>query len=378
MITEAVASVAGDNAPLHTPEISGNEWEYVKDCLDTEWVSTVGSYVNRFEEALTEITGAKFAIATSSGTSALHACLIVAGVGREDEVIVPALTFVATANAVAYQGATPHFVDCELTTLGIDAAKLDQHLSDTAELTGDGCRNRKTGRSIRALICMHTFGHPCDLDGLKALCDRWRLVLIEDAAESIGSYYKGQHTGNTGVLSALSFNGNKIITTGGGGAVLTNDEDLARRIKHITTTAKTPHAWEFVHDEIGYNYRLPNVNAAIGCAQLEKLPEWLHQKRALAAKYRDVMKELAGISYFDEPAECVSNYWLNVVMLDEDKIELRDVILEALNGAGLMSRPAWTPMHMLEMFGKCPRGDLSTAESVFRRLINIPSSPRLA
>ncbi len=357
--------------------MSGNEWTYVKECLDTEWVSTGGSYVERFEADLVDFTGAGYCVAAASGTAALHACLMVAGVQRDDEVIVPALTFVATANAVSYQGAVPLFADCEQRTLGIDAEKLDAFLADHAELKGDGCRNRDTGRTIRALVCMHVYGHPCEVAALAAVCAKWQIVLIEDAAESLGSYFQGRHTGNFGTLSALSFNGNKLVTTGGGGAILTNDPELAAKVKHLTTTAKIPHAWEFVHDDVGYNYRLPNVNAAIGCAQLENLPRWLGEKRDLAAHYREAFEGIAGIAFFDEPTECQSNYWLNVILLDSDDLAERDAVLQKLNDAGYMSRPAWVPMHMLEIYSNCPRDDLGTTEKIFRRLINIPSSPRL-
>ncbi len=377
-ICNAVTQVVGSSAPLHAPEVSGNEWHYVKECLDTEWVSTAGSYVDRFESELAAFTGAAHCVAVSSGTAALHTCLIVAGVRRDHEVIIPSLTFVATANAVFYQGAVPLFADCEMRTLGIDAEKLDAFLEVNAEITKDGCRNRRTGRIIRALVCMHVFGHPCEVDALKNLCERWRLTLIEDAAESLGSYYDGRHTGKDGLVSALSFNGNKIVTTGGGGAVLTNDPDLARRVKHLTTTAKKPHAWDYDHDAVGFNYRLPNINAAIGCAQLERIAGWLREKRLLAENYRAALRAVPHVESFQEPKRCRSNYWLNVMLLDSDDMDLRNDILKVLNEAGLMSRPIWIPMHMLEMYRDCPRDDLSVTEKIHRRLISLPSSPRLA
>ena len=376
-VVDAVRGVTGGPAPLHAPEIAGNEWTYVKECLDTAWVSTVGSYVDRFETMLAEITGSAHAVAAVNGTAALHTCLLLAGVKPGTEVIIPSLTFVATANAVAYVGAVPHFADVEGDAFGLDAARLDAHLADVARRDGDGLVNCLTGRRLSAVVCMHTFGHACDLDQLVEVCARHGLPLIEDAAESLGSFYKGRHTGNHGLLSAVSFNGNKIVTTGGGGAILTNDTGLARRAKHLTTTAKIPHPYEFIHDETGFNYRLPNVNAAIGCAQLERLDDFIQRKRALAEAYARSFDGVAGVRFVTEPAERRSNYWLNLFLLDADVAHLRDEVLKALNGAGLMSRPAWRPMHMLEMFKDAFRMDLSVTEDLARRLINIPSSPVL-
>jgi perosamine synthetase len=359
---------------LHEPRFSGNEWAYVKECLDTGWVSSVGKYVDRFESQLAEYTGAKRAVAVVNGTAALHACLLLVGVQPGDEVIVPSLTFVATANAVTYCGATPHFADSEVRTLGMDAAKLDAYLREIAEIRGDYCYNNKTGRPIRAVIPMHTFGHPVDLDGLAEVCSRYKIAMVEDAAESLGSFYKGRHTGNWGRVSALSFNGNKVITTGGGGAILTNDEELGRRAKHMTTTARVPHAWDISHDMVGYNYRLPNINAALGCAQLEQLPSFLKKKRALAGRYKAALAEVKGVTFFTEPGHGTSNYWLNVLLLDEGESDKRDAVLELTNRNGIQTRPAWTLMYKLPMFSGCPRMDLSTAERLEQRLINIPSS----
>ena len=377
-VVEAVASVLPGPAALHEPEFADNEWTYVKECLDTGWVSSAGKFVDRFEDTLADVTGAGHAVATVNGTAALHACLVLAGVERDDEVIVPALTFVATANAVTYLGAVPYFGDSEQRTLGLDPAKLDAHLRETAELRDDGCYNRRTGRRIAAVVCVHVFGHPCDLDPLVEVCRWHRLALIEDAAESLGSDYKGKHTGNHGLLAALSFNGNKIVTTGGGGAILTNDPNLARAAKHLTTTAKLPHRWEFVYDRAGFNYRLPNINAAMGCAQLERLPGFIAAKRRLAACYEAAFDGVRGMRFFTEPDYARSNYWLNLLLLDRKHADRRDDVLERLNGAGFMSRPAWTPMHMLAPYGDSPRMDLSVAEDLYRRLITIPSSPRLA
>lgn len=359
---------------LHEPLFCGNEWAYVKECLDTAWVSSVGKFVDRFEDMLAGYTGAKRAVAVVNGTAALHICLKLAGVECNDEIIIPALTFVATANAVSYCGAIPHFADSEERTLGLDPFKFEDHLKEIGKTTPGGCVNRKTGRRIKAVVPMHAFGHPVDMAPLIEVSRRFNLEVVEDAAESLGSFYRGRHTGNFGRLSALSFNGNKIITTGGGGAILTNDEELGRLAKHITTTAKIPHRWSYAHDMVGYNYRLPNFNAALGCAQIEQLPAFLEKKRALAERYRSAFEGVSGIRFFSECDFASSNYWLNALMLEEPSAWERDEILELTNSAGIMTRPAWTLMHRLPMFADCPRMDLSSSESLERRLINIPSS----
>jgi perosamine synthetase len=366
-----------DGIALHEPHFAGNEWAYVKDCLDTGWVSSVGKYVDRFEEHLAAYTGVKRAVAVVNGTAALHLCLKLAGVERGDEVLIPALTFVATANAAVYCGATPHFVDSEERTLGMNPGKLADYLKTVAEVRGGTCFNRITGRCIRAVVPMHTFGHPVDLDALTEVCSRFGVVMIEDAAESLGSFYKGRHTGQWGRLSALSFNGNKVITTGGGGAILTNDDELGKLAKHLTTTAKVLHRWSFDHDMIGYNYRLPNINAALGCAQLEQLPSFLERKRILAEKYRNSFAGVEGMRFYVEPSFARSNYWLNILLLDEEVAGERDRLLEETNSRGIMTRPAWTLMHKLPMFASCPRMDLSVAGNLERRMINIPSSSNL-
>ena len=362
---------------LHEPEFGGNEWAYVKDCLDTGWVSSVGAYVDRFERDLQDVTGVSHAVATANGTAALHICLLLAGVEPGDEVLVPALTFVATANAVSYTGATPHFVDSETVSLGVDSVALEAYLARTADRVDGRCVNRETGRVIRALVVMHVFGHPADLEALDALAARWGLVLVEDAAESLGSFYQGRHTGNVGRVSALSFNGNKVVTTGGGGAVLTNDPVLGRRAKHLTTTARVAHRWNFLHDEVGYNYRLPNLNAALGCAQLEQLPGLLERKRVLAGRYAQAFAGVAGVSMLREPPQTRGNFWLNALMLESPDELRRDAVLAALNEAGYMSRPVWRLMHRLPMYSACPRMDLPVAESLEARVINLPSSARL-
>ncbi|AMV71852.1 LegC family aminotransferase [Desulfuromonas carbonis] len=359
---------------LHEPRFAGEEWIYVKECLDTGWVSSVGKFVDRFEEDLAAYTGVKRAVAVVNGTAALHICLLLAGVEAGDEVLMPALTFIATANAVSYCAAVPHFIDSEEATLGVDPMKLAEYLAAVTEKRSDGCFNRLTGRRIRAIVPMHTFGHPVDLEPLLEVCQVFNITLIEDAAESLGSFYKDRHTGQWGLLSALSFNGNKTITTGGGGAILTNDEELGRLAKHITTTAKVPHRWEFNHDMIAYNYRMPNINAALGCAQLEQLPGFLKIKRELAEHYRQAFRDIHGIRFFTEPANSQSNYWLNTLLLDERYADRRDALLKITNDAGIMTRPAWTLMNKLPMFSACPKMNLQVAESLVRRLVNIPSS----
>jgi perosamine synthetase len=362
---------------LHEPQLQGQEWNYVKDCLDSGWISSIGSYVNRFENELAQYTGAKYAIAVSNGTAALHICLKLAGVEPEDEVFVPALTFIATANAVSYCGAIPHLVDSSTITLGLDPSKLKDYLNEISEIRGGCCYNKCTGRRIKAVIPMHTFGHPVDLDPLVELCLEYRLTLVEDAAQSLGTLYKGRHVGSFGQLAAISFNGNKIISTGGGGAILTDDAALAAMARHLTTTAKVPHRWRFSHDHIGYNYRLSNIHAALGCAQLEQLPLILQKKRHLAERYQLAFESLESISCFKEPEFASSNYWLNVLLLDEPYAEYLDELLEITNNQGWMCRPAWTPLHQLPLYSTCPRMDLSISESLARRMINVPSGPLL-
>ncbi|MGE5418058.1 MAG: LegC family aminotransferase [Acidobacteriota bacterium] len=370
----------GDRASyeLHEPLFGGHEWDYVKECIDTGWVSSAGKYVDRFERDLTDYTGAKHSIAVVNGTAALHTCLKLVGVEPGDEVLIPALTFIATANAVAYCGAVPHFADSDEYTLGLDPVKLRDYLKEIALLNKYGCYDRLTGRRIKAVIPMHTFGHPVDLDPLVELCEEYKIELVEDAAESLGSLYKGRHTGNWGRVGALSFNGNKIVTTGGGGAILTNDPELGKLAKHLTTTAKMPHAWAFNHDKLGYNYRLPNINAALGVAQLEQLPSFIQNKRRLADAYKQALEDIKGISFFTEPDFGCSNYWLNVMLLQPEYASERDDLLEYVRALGLMSRPAWTLMSKLPMYAGCPAMDLSVAQSLEARLINIPSSAFLA
>lgn len=374
-----VRSVVGTRpfTPLHEPEFSGDEWLLVKDCIDSGWVSSVGKYVDRFEAEVAIRCGAAHGVAVVNGTAALHAALLALGVSRGDEVLVPAMTFVATANAVAHAGAIPHFIDSATDTLGIDPISLRAHLIRIANRSHGRTVNSETGRPITAIVPMHTFGHPVDMDAVMATAAEFEIPVIEDATESLGSLYKGRCTGGIARLGVISFNGNKIITTGGGGAVVTDDPDLARRLKHLTTTAKVPHRWAFNHDEVGYNYRLPNINAALGCAQIARLDSFLARKRRLAAAYDAKLNGVQGLSMFRQPWFAESNFWLNAVLLDKPDISMRDALLSAANEAGLMCRPVWTLMHRLPMYAENPRAPLPSAEAIEGRLINIPSSANL-
>jgi perosamine synthetase len=379
-IVAAIARAVGTNARpvhLHEPRFAGHEWQYVKECLDTGWVSSAGRFVDQFETELAKTCGTRSAIAIVNGTAALHVALRLIGVEPGDEVIVPALTFIATANAVAYCGAIPHFADSDPATLGLNPKKLKAHLERIAERRSGVLINQETGRPIRAVIPVHVFGHPVDMDALNAVCAEFGLAVVEDATESLGSTYHGRPCGSLGRAGVLSFNGNKIVTTGGGGAIVTNDEELARRAKHLTTTAKQKHAWAFLHDEIGWNYRLPNINAALGLAQLEQLGGFVAAKRAVARRYEQVFAGVPGVTFIKEPAGTSSNYWLNAILLDDDDMAVRDSVLQACHDAGFLARPAWTLMHRLPMFKDSPGDDLSDAESVERRLINLPSSAAL-
>lgn len=362
-----------DFVPLHEPTFNEKELEYVTDCVKTGWVSSVGAYVDRFEKDLAEFVGVKRAVAVVNGTAALQIALKVAGVEAGDEVLMPSLTFIATANAVSYCQAVPHFVDVHEDTLSVDPFKLEAYLDDIAEIRDGELFNKQTSQRIKALVPMHTFGHAAHLDELVSLADKYHLVLVEDAAESLGSYYKGKHTGSFGKVNAMSFNGNKIITTGGGGAILTDDEELADYAKHLTTTAKVPHKWEYVHDEIGYNYRMPNLNAALGCAQLEKVDVFLKQKQQLTFKYEELVECIEGVRIFKKPENSESNYWLQTLVLD-DPLK-RDIILRFLNEQGIMSRPIWQPIHELEMYKDCPKMEMKATVSLKNHILNIPSTP---
>jgi perosamine synthetase len=362
---------------LHEPEFGENDRAYVLDAINSTFVSSVGAYVDRLERQISEYTGAARAVAVVNGTAALHVALLVAGVKPGDEVLVPTLTFIATANAVSYCGATPHFVDSTEATLGLDPDKLSTWLNNAAEMRAGGCYNKRTGKRIAAVVPMHVFGHPVNLDGLMAVAKHWSVPIVEDAAESLGATYKGKHTGRFGIVGTLSFNGNKVVTTGGGGAVITDDQALADRLKHLTTTARQKHAWAFIHDEVGYNYRMPNLNAALGCAQMERLAPSIFEKRALAAQYRTAFAGVAGVRFVDEPVDTQGNFWLNALLLDRSRAHLLTPLLERTNAEGIGTRPVWTLMHRLPMYAACPRMDVSVAEDLERRIINLPSSPRL-
>lgn len=358
--------------PLHEPRFQGNEKKYVLDTIDSTFVSSVGAYVNDFEDKVQQFTGCTKAIATVNGTAALHIALLLAGVKRDDIVITQALTFVATCNALSYIGAEPLFIDVSLKTLGLCPKALDAYLQENTFLDEQGiCKHKATNKRISAIVPMHTFGHPVEIDELQQVATKWHIALVEDAAESLGSYYKGKHTGTFGLVSALSFNGNKVITTGGGGMVLCQDAELGIRAKHITTTAKIPHPYEFYHDENGFNYRLPNLNAALGCAQMEGLEGFLARKRVLAQQYQNFFKD-SDISFVVEPEYCQSNYWLNAIVC-KDKAQ-RDMILDETNSNKVMTRPIWTLMTKLPMYQNALQGDLTNSLWLEERVVNIPSS----
>lgn len=376
--TDQVLSEAPRPIPLHIPTFAGNEWEYVKECIDTGWVSSVGAYVTRFEEDMAKYTGAKHAVAVGTGTAALHIALLMAGVKQGDEVLCPSLTFVATANAVSYCQAVPHFIDVETVSMGIDPAAIRAYADEQFERRDDGYSyNKQTGRRIGALVGMHAFGHPFDLDAVAELCEDLGCPLVEDAAESLGSYYKGKHTGTFGKVGIVSYNGNKIITTGGGGMLLTNDEELAQKAKHITSTGKVPHRYEYVHDIVAYNYRMPNLNAALGCAQLERINDLLVQKRDLAHRYAKAFEQIDGASILLEPEGTQSNYWFSSLILGADSADETRPTIEALHEMGILVRPAWRPMHQLEMYAQCPKMALPVTEDLAARVISLPGSAGL-
>ena len=357
--------------PLHEPYFAGKEKDYLNECIDTTFVSSVGKFVDKFEEDIARFTGANYAIATVNGTAALHIALQLAGVLQEDEVITQSLTFIATCNAISYIGAHPIFVDVDQATMGLSPEKLKHFLTNEAIMINGQCVNKSTKRIIKAVVPMHTFGMPINLDDLKTVCDSYNIKIVEDAAESLGSYQNNKHTGTKGLFGTLSFNGNKTITTGGGGMIITNDEALAKKAKHITTTAKIPHRWDFNHDQVGYNYRMPNINAALGCAQLENLPEILKNKRDLALKYNVFFNDKPA-RFVTEPENTTANYWLNAIVLD-NALE-RDEFLTATNNAGVMTRPIWKLMSGLPMFQKAQKGNLENSIWLEERVINIPSS----
>ena len=378
IVADRVCRVTGGaRVALHEPCFKGNEWAYVKECIDTGWVSSVGSFVDRFERDLADVTGAKHAVVVSNGTSGLQVALQVSGVERNDEVIVPALSFVATANAVMHCGAHPHFADSDATTLGLSAAALADYLPTVIEQRGGSSINRHTGRRIAAIVPMHTFGHPVDMPALMELANRYGITVVEDAAESLGSLIDGRHTGTHGLCAMLSFNGNKIVTTGGGGAIITDDAQLAKRIKHLTTTAKQPHKWAFFHDEVGYNYRMPNLNAALGCAQLEQLEGFVAAKRELTLRYVQAFSDVPGVSLFVERTGTRANYWLQTLIIDRALADQRDAILACTNEAGQMTRPVWELLTQLPMYSGSPTMETPVAHDLALRIVNLPSSPQL-
>jgi aminotransferase in exopolysaccharide biosynthesis len=357
--------------PLHEPRFSGNEKKYLNECIDSTFVSSIGKFVDEFEEKIASYTSAKYAIATSNGTSALHISLLLADVGRDNEVITQPLTFVATCNAISYCGAKPLFIDVDRETMSLSPISLKEFLENNATVINQQCVNNTTGKVIKACVPMHTFGHPCKIDEIKDICDQYYIVLIEDSAESLGSFYKNRHTGTFGKMGVMSFNGNKIITAGGGGCIITDDEDLAKKAKHLTTTAKVSHKWEYVHDMIGYNYRMPNLNAALLVAQLESLDNFIDKKRKLADMYGEFFKGI-DCKFVKESAESSSNYWLNAIILNDK--QQRDIFLNESNSQGVMTRPIWTLMNKLPMFKDAQCSDLTNSEWLEERVVNITSS----
>ncbi len=374
-ISEAIRSVIGDsNFSLHEPRLDNLEMDNLRDCINTSYVSSVGEYVNKFEKKLSEFTKSKNVIALVNGTSALHLALKVSDIKDNEEIICPCLTFVATPNAISYVNAKPHFVDINESTLGIDPAALEKWLSKITIKKNGYSFNKKTGRKISSIIPMHTFGHPVEITAILEISKNFNLKVIEDAAESLGSLYEKKHTGTFGEIGILSFNGNKILTTGGGGALLTNNDFIAKKAKHLSTTAKVKHDWKFIHDEVGFNYRLPNINAALGCAQMDKLPLFIESKRKLFNNYFEAFKNIDGIKLFSEPRNSRSNYWLQTLILEKGYEKELLNILNYTNMSGLNTRPAWELMHTLKMYKECPRAPLPIAESLAKRIINIPSS----
>lgn len=374
-ITDFIHDLYGaPEVPLHAPCFIGNEKKYLAECVDTTFVSSVGQFVDRFEEKMAQYTGAARAVTCVNGTNALHLALLLVGVARGDEVLTQALTFIATCNAIRYIDAHPVFLDVDQSTMGLSPDAMREWLSRNAEIKDSQCFNKNTRRRIKACVPMHTFGHPARIDEIAAVCEEYHIELVEDAAESLGSLYKGQHTGLFGRVGVISFNGNKTITTGGGGMLLLNNEELGAQAKHLTTQAKVPHHWEFIHDRVGYNYRMPNINAALGCAQLEHLEEFVLNKRETAEKYHAFFATIDDMDYFLEPENCRSNYWLNTILL-KDRQAQQD-FLQYTNDHGVMTRPAWQLMNRLEMFKGCETDGLKQTQWLEERIVNIPSSVR--
>ena len=372
-VVEFVRSIYGKEGviPLHNPLFIGNEKQYINECIDSTYVSSVGKFVDKFEEKIAEYTGSNYAVATTNGTSALHIAFLLSDVIEDDEVITQPLTFIATCNAISYCGANPIFIDVDKETMGLSPDSLNSFLSEHAVVKNNQCLNKTTGKIIKVCVPMHTLGHSCRISEIKEICDKYKIILIEDAAESLGSFYNGKHTGTYGSLGVLSFNGNKIITGGGGGCIITDDPVLAKKAKHLTTTAKVPHKWKYSHDMIGYNYRMPNLNAALLTSQLENLISFLSSKRNIAIAYKEFFKNKP-YRFIEEPVNSKSNYWLNAIIF-KDKEE-RDLFLHETNSKGVMTRPMWTLMNKLSMFQESQCGELSNAEWLEERVANIPSS----
>ena len=363
-----------DSLSLHEPSFIGNEIKYLYECIKTNYVSTAGKFVDDFAFKIKNFTKAKYVVPVINGTSGIHISLLISGVERNDEVIIPSMTFAATANAICYCSAIPHFVDNEENNLGIDPYNLRKHLEEISSIRNGKLVNKKTDRVMKAIMPMHTFGHPSKLTELKKIAEEFNLILIEDAAESFGSFYNHKHTGTFGIAGIISFNGNKTITTGGGGAILTNNEEFAIRAKHLTSTAKLDHKWDFIHNEVGYNYRMPNINAALGCAQIEKINITLKKKRRLFQVYKKAFNGISGIELFKEPSNCQSNYWLQTILLKKPSIKTRNKILLATNDVGIRTRPVWKLLHKLKHFKNAPRASLKTSEYLEQKIINLPSS----
>jgi len=386
-ILQALRQVCGNGTraqaiALHEPDFSGTQaWAYVRDCLDSGWVSTAGQWVSRFEQELCARTGAEYAVAVTNGTVALRLALHLLGVSAGDEVLLPPLSFVATANAVAHLGAMPHFVDVKAGSLAMDPAALGARLEAVAERRDSGVFNRSTGRRLAAVLPVHVFGHPAPIQELRAVAEAWGLPLVEDAAEALGSWSDGTHCGLFGAVGTLSFNGNKLITTGGGGVLLTQSAHLAQRARHLSTTAKLPHPWAFEHDAVGWNDRLPNLNAALGVAQLEDLDRRLAAKRRLAERYAAAFENLSSVELVAEPEGCRSNHWLVTLRFLANDPAVAEAqrfqVLEAAHAEGLLLRPVWRLLHQLPMYAEAPRGELTVAEDQVCRLLNLPSSPQL-
>lgn len=375
-ITDFIRELYGSSeVSLHAPCFIGNEKKYLSECIDTTFVSSVGQFVDRFEEKMVQYTGAARAITCVNGTNALHLALLLVGVARGDEVLTQALTFIATCNTIRYIDAHPVFLDVDQSTMGLSPDAMLEWLSRNAEIKDSQCFNKNTQRRIKACVPMHTFGHPARIDEIASVCKEYHIELVEDAAESLGSLYKGQHTGLFGRVGVISFNGNKTITTGGGGMLLLNNEELGVQAKHLTTQAKVPHSWEFIHDRVGYNYRMPNINAALGCAQLEHLEEFVLNKRETAQKYRAFFATIDDVDYFIEPENCRSNYWLNVILLKDRQAQQN--FLQYTNDHGIMTRPAWQLMNRLEMFKGCETDGLKHTQWLEERIVNIPSGVNL-